>query len=529
MFISYRRSDASWAAVSVYDALRTKLPPDSVFMDIDSIPIGVDFVEYLDGWVRQCDVVLVMIGPNWLNAADPKTGQRRLDNPSDFVRIEIRQALARGIPVVPVLIDGTGMPPASQLPEDIRTLARRNAAFVYTRSKDSDLTKLVRDLELDAPGLPKSRATSEPAFARPNRKDETDTVERSRRLLGFGAVGAVAAVGTALFFFPPAKSDRPIAIEQSSSDSGIAVEQDAGVVVAAKTTAAPPPAEKSAPRRSKPTTKKPTTRVSKSTSTKPKPSAGTELPPGTWTEGRDKFGTYADVVIPGTKAKFRMRWIEPGTFVMGSPATEEGRTGEEGPRHKVTLRQGFWMADAECTQAVYEAVMGKNPSFFKGADRPVEQVSWHDVQAFLTKLNARIPGFEARLPTEAEWEYAARARTTKARYGDFDAIAWHWDNSAGETYPATHPVKQKQPNAWGLYDMLGNVWEWCADWKGPYDSGHAYDPIGPSKGVRRVARGGSWFNGAQNVRAAFRLARDPSFRDFLGFRFVRGRAAPEAQ
>ncbi len=149
VFISYRRTDASWAAISVYDALRAKLPTDSVFMDIDSIPIGVDFVEYLDGWVRQCDIVLVMIGPNWLTATDPNTQKRRLDSENDFVRIEIRLALARGIPVVPVLLDGTAMPSSAQLPADIRPLARRHAAFIQTRSRDADLQRLVEQLRLD--------------------------------------------------------------------------------------------------------------------------------------------------------------------------------------------------------------------------------------------------------------------------------------------------------------------------------------------------------------------------------------------
>ena len=245
-----------------------------------------------------------------------------------------------------------------------------------------------------------------------------------------------------------------------------------------------------------------------------------QRPPWATAMGRDRFGTYADVIIPGTQAKFRMRWIEPGTFVMGSPNGEEGRDSDEGPRHKVTLRQGFWMADSECTQAVYEAVMGTNPSDFKGADRPVEQVSWNEVQAFLTKLNALVPGPDFRLPTEAEWEYAARAGTTKARYGALDAIAWR---VGGET----HPVKRKQPNAWGLYDMLGNIWEWCADWYGSYDSGHAYDPIGPTEGTYRVLRGGGWFSPARSVRAAFRDRVDPSSRhSSFGFRLSRGQAAP---
>ena len=157
----------------------------------------------------------------------------------------------------------------------------------------------------------------------------------------------------------------------------------------------------------------------------PRPPPSVSKPRWASSVGEDRFGVYADVTIPGTRASFRMRRIQPGRFVMGSPKTEEGRFNGEGPQHRVTISRGFWMADSECTQAVYEAVTGKNPSRFKGADRPVEQVSWDDAQAFLRTINRRIPGLDLRLPTEAEWEYAARAGTTAARHGELDAVAWY--------------------------------------------------------------------------------------------------------
>ena len=239
--------------------------------------------------------------------------------------------------------------------------------------------------------------------------------------------------------------------------------------------------------------------------------------------GKDRYGTYADVVIPGSSARFRMRLIQPGTFTMGSPASEKGRFDDEGPQHKVTLTKAFWMADAPCTQEVYEAVTGNNPSRFKGKDYPVETVSWDDAQVFLKAINKRIPGIELRLPTEAEWEYAARAGTTAARYGQIDGIAWYSANSKR----STHSVRQKAPNAWGLYDSLGNVWEWCQDRYGPYTSGAQVDPIGPSKGSLRVQRGGSWRFNARFVRAAARYASDPSSRDYYtGFRLSRGQDEP---
>jgi len=213
-------------------------------------------------------------------------------------------------------------------------------------------------------------------------------------------------------------------------------------------------------------------------------------------------------------------WIVPGTFVMGSPLSEAGRDSDEA-QHSVSLPQGFWLSDHETTQAEYEAVMGNNPSNWRGLNLPVEQVSWDDAVAYCKKLTqreraaGRITAQQAyRLPTEAEWEYAARAGTTGARYGELDAIAWHGGNSGDQT----HPVKQKAANAWGLYDMMGNVWEWCSDWYEESPSGSVTAPIA---GSNRVDRGGSWYFGARFVRSADRGRFIPGFRfNDLGFRPV---------
>jgi len=212
--------------------------------------------------------------------------------------------------------------------------------------------------------------------------------------------------------------------------------------------------------------------------------------------------------------------IEPGTFVMGSPAGEEGRYDDEGPQTRVTITKPFYLGKYEVTQAEWEAVMGSNPSGFKkGGSYPVEQVSWNDCQEFIKKLNAKYPGRGFRLPTEAEWEYACRAGTTGARYGELDAIAWWGDDT--ET-GSTHPVGQKVANAWGLHDMLGNVWEWCADWYGgKLPRGSVTDPAGPSSGSFRVYRGGSWFYVARHCRAASWHWFDPGvWDDDLGLRLA---------
>ena len=214
-------------------------------------------------------------------------------------------------------------------------------------------------------------------------------------------------------------------------------------------------------------------------------------------------------------------WVPPGTFVMGSPLSEVGRSTDEVP-HTVTLAQGFWLSDHETTQAEYQAMMGNNPSNWKGDALPVETVSWNDAVLYCQKLTerdraaGRITVQQAyRLPTESEWEYASRAGTTGARHGELDAIAW-WDGNSGWE---PHVVKRKQANAWGLYDMLGNVWEWCGDWYGDYPTGSVTDPIGPGSGSFRVVRGGSCYSGAWNARSARRNWYAPGDRlNSLGFR-----------
>jgi formylglycine-generating enzyme required for sulfatase activity len=231
--------------------------------------------------------------------------------------------------------------------------------------------------------------------------------------------------------------------------------------------------------------------------------------------GQDRYGPWCAFQLG--EVEQRLRWMPPGRFRMGSPADEAGRFRDEGPQHEVVLTEGFWLCDTPCTQALWQAVMGSNPSRFKEAKRPVEQVSWEDCQQFLLQLHRQLPELPLTLPTEAQWEYACRAGTTTARYeADLDAIAWYQENSGRKT----HEVRQKQPNAWGLYDMLGNVWEWCYDGMRDYTETRVVDPVGPTEaGVWRAVRGGGWGSDALIVRAADRGAVDPGVRDgVLGFR-----------
>ncbi|MDP4206328.1 MAG: formylglycine-generating enzyme family protein [Bacteroidota bacterium] len=224
--------------------------------------------------------------------------------------------------------------------------------------------------------------------------------------------------------------------------------------------------------------------------------------------------TFTETV---NSVNFDMVAIEGGTFMMGS---NEGDNDEK-PVHSVTVSD-FYMGKTEVAQSLWKAVMGNDPSAFKGDDLPVESVSWNDVLEFIRKLN-QLTGKDYRLPTEAEWEYAAGggARRSDKESSDTESnlkdFAWYGANSDN----MTHPIGTKNPNVLGLHDIFGNVWEWCNDWYGDYDSSTQINPLGPASGSFRVCRGGGWYYNEQYCRASFRFSRIPDFRGTgLGFRLV---------
>ena len=238
----------------------------------------------------------------------------------------------------------------------------------------------------------------------------------------------------------------------------------------------------------------------------------------------------------------RFVWLPAGQFVMGSPASEVDRYSNEGPQTRVTLTRGFFLGRYEVTQGEYQAVIGTNPSLFTGdTNRPVEMVNWHDATNYCAQLTARelvagrLPaGWAYRLPAEAEWEYASRAGSTnRFSYGDDPGYtqlanyAWYGATYSGGT---THAVGGKLPNRWGLYDMIGNIWEWCADWLGNYPGGSVSDPQGSSSGSNGVLRGGDWNGGGLYCRSAVRnvTAASDLGSGGLGFRVVLAPGQPRA-
>lgn len=230
--------------------------------------------------------------------------------------------------------------------------------------------------------------------------------------------------------------------------------------------------------------------------------------------------SYSNGTLTVNGIKYNMVWVEGGTFRMGATSEQGSEISDEKPVHSVTL-SGYYIGKTEVTQALWQAVMGSNPSEFKGDNRPVESVSWDDCQEFIRKLNS-LTGQNFRLPTEAEWEFACRGGNNSRGYkysgsNYIDNVAWYDGNSGDKT----HPVATKSPNELGIYDMSGNVWEWCADWYGDYSSGRQTNPKGPYSGSSRVNRGGSWYCVARFCRSSIRLDYYPTDRDNgLGLRLA---------
>ena len=451
IFLCYRRDDSGGYAGRLYDRLSQHFGRDNLFMDIEIDP-GLDFVEAIQDAVGSCDVLLAVIGRQWLTSTDPR-GDRRLDNPEDFVRLEITTALERRIRVIPVLVGGASMPRSTELPNVLQPLARRQALTVGDHfHRDVDLLVAALETVLGIALLPPEEKLS----------GIPELVAIRRQMLEANSVWELREALYSIEKFLERHPNYPEArLLKDQLNKAIRHELPALALS----------------REEAPTTTN---------------SIGMEF-----------------VLIPA------------GTFMMGST---EG-IDDERPVHHVQISQPFYLGKYEVIQSQWEAVMGDNPSRFKGNPKqPVENVSWEDVQEFIRKLN-REGGEQYRLPTEAEWEYACRTGSTGAYcFGNnsdqLAQYAWYEANSGGQT----QPVGQLKPNAWGLHDMHGNVYEWVQDWYGKYQEA-VIDPQGPARPTLapdRVNRGGSWDHDAWGCRSARRGRLTPdSRRDNLGFRLLR--------
>jgi formylglycine-generating enzyme required for sulfatase activity len=523
VFISYRRENAAGEARALFNDLAERLGEDSVFMDVDSIALGRDFRSALQKTTASCDLMLVLIGRNWADARDEE-GRVRLENPADYVRIEVEAGLKRDIVVTPVLVQGAHMPAPEDLPAEIRNLAYRNAFELSHSRWESDVQEMVRRLELG--GGADSRPVKPNALRQSVRSQEDVTAgaaaipqaEPQHGLLGrrvrltrrqAWGVAALAAVGAGAAIATPSIRRMLSKPSMRTSSFDTATVDQKGV--------RNPPERYSAV---------------------------------VFTEALGPVGGMDMVSIPG------------GSFTMGSPADEPERQLNEGPQHHVALAP-FFIGAWPVTQAQWSAVVmahpGKihrdldpSPSFFKGIDLPVESITWNQADEFCLRL-AEITGRAYRLPSEAEWEFACRAGTVTpfncgptitpdlANYcgtggavcGDSGgkSIASDVYNDvkyqsgaygqgpvgvfrATTTRPGTFP-----PNRFGLYDTHGNVWEYCLDkWSDSYADtprdGSAY-VSGPSDSAR-LLRGGSWSHNPAICRSAYRDSLDPSSSGWLG-------------
>lgn len=563
IFISYRRRDSVDITGRIHDRLVAQFGADSVFKDVDAIPFGADFRRHLEREVSHCPVMLAIIGPTWLSTSDT-SGQRRLDDPFDWVRVEIEAALKRDSLVIPVLVGGAELPQDDLLPASLKGLAYRQSAVVrHDPDFHSDMDRLLQRIEsvfsiltlkkAEAPAAPVPEATpynsligdlaaALTAATETTKPIPTRSLTRRRwlKLAGLGLMGGGAAVASRSLWpaFRPLTGE---AISQAVPDLSTLPDQ-------IKTALA----------------------VSPST---PVLDSGSSTRHAYESVTVNEFGidlyqtqfstnSYEEVVLEGKAGlvPLPMVAITSGQFLFGAPVTELGQeTGQKA--QTIATVSAFWISIYPITQSQWRTVaelppvnrfLEANPSAITGDDHPVEQVSWHDAVEFCERLS-RHTGQRYRLPTEAEWEYACRAKTTTPFHtgqtlttdlANYDGTHPYQAEPVGQFRGTTTPVGYfGKANDFGLYDMHGNVQEWCADhWEEaitsqPQDSQEVILESDPqelkpeladdvasysSLTPQRLVRGGSWQSPPQYCRSAYRTGlQAETRRPEVGFRIVR--------
>lgn len=503
VFIGYRQEDSADVAGRAYDRLRKSFGSDSVFRDVDALPVGQDFGSYIFGVLSRCRVFLAFIGPTWLDARDAE-GRRRIDDPSDWVRIEIETAFRTPrLQVIPVLVDGASMPRLEDLPQSLRPICRLNAAAVR-RDPDfhRDMDRLIAALEADQ--IPSVDRAGVPARA-PKRTVIALAIlaALTLALLGFGALRLFApgsrTTGTAE---PPGSSGSQAPNAQIRREP-----PDTDVISSEAPTVTPI-----------------------------EPDVSAVSPPSTDTSTEVGTGTGAEQVFNDCNSAGwcpTMVLVPAGSFIMGSPDNEEGHLSNEGPQHRVRLRS-FAVGKFEITFNQWQVCVdregchNREPNDFGWGrgNRPVLDVSWSDAQEYVRWLSGAT-GKNYRLLSEAEWEYAARARTATAfSFGDRVSR-----QVVGLNVSATSPVGSYPANAFGLHDMHGNVFEWIQDcYNDSYDGAPSDGSPWLSGDCQvRMIRGGSWrYPPVGEMRSAFRGRSNNRTRnaqtagpDSIGFRVAR--------
>jgi formylglycine-generating enzyme required for sulfatase activity len=515
VFISYRRDDSAGQAGRVHDRLAQEFGRDLLFMDVDTIPLGADFIKVLREEVARCDVLLAIIGQNWLNVRDEE-GNRRLDNENDFVRNEIATALQRDIPVIPILLDGAKIPKLEQLPKDLEALTARNGLDVRHASFHIDMDRLVGSLrgqsgQVDGLTLPRSTLEGRQKKKEPTLRSAANVVWGKRTLVIGGLVAAVLA-GAAVVWVE--KTPQSMVPPPSTAS-----------ILPSKTPIQPTPVpiqQTTAPIQPLPAPSIPSPNVELLS-----PARERTFQP------KESFKECANCPV--------MVVMPAGSFTMGSPETELGRKDNESPQHKITFVQKFAVGRFSVTFDEWDACVadggcnGYTPpdqGWGRGR-RPVINVSWNEAQAYLSWLS-RKTGKTYRLLSEAEREYVTRAGTTtpfwwgssistsQANYnGNY---TYGDDGTRGEFRNETVPVDTFAPNPWGLYQLHGNVSEWTEDcWHDNYRDAPTDGSAWTDTDCRqRVRRGGSVGSPPQVLRSAFRLS-NPAVngQPFIGFRVAR--------
>jgi formylglycine-generating enzyme required for sulfatase activity len=609
VFISYRRQDSAAMAGRIYDRLQAHFGKDAVFMDVDSIPFGADFRQHIRKAVEQCDLMLALIGQNWVGRSGDA---RRIDDPRDFVRIELEVALERHLTVIPVLIDRATMPAETELPGPLTEFAYHNAIEVDDwRDFHPHVDRLVKSIEelfeqarpSDAtpPATAATPATRAPTPGRTEERGVTDGKSRARPSIDLDPLGARTKRADPLPQSQPALNPGPQQIEEpgarkTPADPNAPERYTQGrtghpAIGEPAALAGPGAAQANGPRvrwlrvclgilavpaivavalysandrtLSKVDGAKPAT-TKKTEATHLATPAETELSPGQ--QNKEVTNSIG----------MKLALVTPGEFLMGSPDTDRDAQPDEKPQHRLQITRPFYLGVTEVSRGQFRLFVDQtgykteaekdvkggwgwneetkkfeqdprytwqNAGFEQADDHPVANVSWNDAVAFAEWLS-RKEGQSFRLPTEAEWEYACRAGTT-TRYscGDDPAglaeVGNVADGTAKKKYPDwartiaaedgfvyTAPVGRYRPNRWGLYDVHGNVWEWCSDWYDAeyYQQSPAQDPSGAAQAAYRVIRGGSWDRNPHMARSAFRGRLTPADRnDHIGFRLARAR------